>query len=76
MLFTMQVFFSKFYVVYLTKHQWRRSNHLILVTMTCEIYIMDTQILEKINYIRNVSKKPILTMQVHQTGIGSQLIQT
>ena len=39
-----------------------------------KIYIMDSQLLETINYIRNLSKKKvtyILTMQEHQTGIKS-----
>ena len=62
MLFTKQVFiFPKIHIVYFTKHQRGRfiKSFDISYSDIFEIYIMDTQMLEAINYIRNVSKKKV-----------------
>ena len=86
MLFTKQVFiFPKIHIVYFTKHQRGRfiKSFDISYSDIFEIYIMDTQMLEAISYIRNVSKKKVTIdkivtyfTKVHQTGIKSQLRQT
>ena len=53
--------FPKIYIVYFTKHQQRRPSNCFHISYSdiFEIYIMDTQMLEAINYIRNVSRKKV-----------------
>ena len=52
--------FPKIHIVYFAKRQWRRSSNGLSCSDIFEIYIIDTQMLEAINYIRNASKKKVV----------------